>query len=94
MKIRKVFIIIVQIQTILSHREYHHNIKLRNLHKNSHKNGINYKNNRNDSELDSTATICGKLCVTSFILVLIFYLCVATYILRYFLEEEKRYEEK
>ncbi|CAI2166779.1 11695_t:CDS:1 [Funneliformis geosporum] len=65
------------IQPVLCHREHHHNLKLRKLHKNVH---------RNDSDLDSieSTTICGKLCITSFTLMMLFYLCMAAYILKYY----------
>ncbi len=66
--------IIIQIQPILSHREHHHNIKLRQLHKKVH---------HNDSDLESTI-ICGKICMASFTLMVLFYLCMAAYIIRYY----------
>ncbi|GBB90284.1 hypothetical protein RclHR1_01720005 [Rhizophagus clarus] len=76
MNFRYIIIIIliqIQIQTISSHREYHHNIKLRTFHKNN--------KNVNDSELSN---ICGKLCFACFILMILFYSCMTVYIIRYF----------
>ncbi|CAG8740122.1 8481_t:CDS:1, partial [Funneliformis mosseae] len=56
--------------------ELHHNLKLRK-HKMVH---------HNDSDLDSleSTTICGKLCITSFTLMMLFYLFMAAYILKYY----------
>ncbi|CAB4377757.1 unnamed protein product [Rhizophagus irregularis] len=73
-------------QTILSHREYHHNIKLRTLHKHNKEIINNNENNhlQNDSELNSSTNICGKLCFACFTLMILFYLFMAGYIFKYF----------
>jgi hypothetical protein len=84
-----VIIILIQIQTISSHREHHHNIKLRTLHKNN-RNIINNNNNnnnhlQNDFELlNSSSNICGNFCLACFTLIILFYLFMTVYILRYF----------
>lgn len=89
MSFRYIIIIILfqfLFQTISSHREHHHNIKLRTIHKNN-KVIINNKENnhlQNDSELNSSLNICGKLCFACFTLMILFYLFMAFYILKYF----------
>lgn len=79
-----IILILIQFQTISSHREYHHNIKLRTFHKNNKNiNDNSHHYHRYDSELNSS-NICGKLCFACFILMILFYLCMAVYIIRYF----------